>query len=43
MTLCCFLSCGFTAVLPELDDDLNRVFLLGLYAVHGLDLLWSLE
>ena len=43
MTLWCFLSCGFTAVLPELDDDLNGVFLLGLYVVHALDLLQSLE
>ena len=43
MTQCCFLSCGFTTVLPELDDDLSGVFLLGLYAGCELDLLWSLE
>ena len=43
MTLFCLLSCGFTVVLLELDEDLYVVFLLGLYAVHVLDLLQSLE
>ena len=39
MTLFCFLSWGFTVVLLELDEDLDEVFLLGLYDVHDLDLL----
>ena len=43
MTLLCFLSWGFTVVLLELDEDLDEVFLLGLYDVHDLDLLHSLE
>ena len=43
MTLLCFLSWGFTVVLLELDEDLDEVFLLGLYDVHDLDLLQSLE
>ena len=37
--LLCFLSWGFTVVLQELDEDLDEVFLLGLYDVCGLDLL----
>ena len=43
MTLFCFLSRGFTVVLLELDEDLDVVFLLGVYDVHDLDLLQSLE
>ena len=43
VTLLCFLSWGFTVVLLELDEDLDEVFLLSLYEVHGLDLLQSLE
>ena len=43
MTLLCFLSWGFTVVLLELDEGLDEVFLLGLYEVHDLDLLQSLE
>ena len=43
MTLLCFISWGFTVILLELDEDLDEVFLLGLYEVYGLDLLWSLE
>ena len=35
MTCICFLSWGFTVVLLELDDDLDEVFLLGLYKVCG--------
>ena len=41
MTLFCLLSCGFTVVLLDLDEDLDVVFLLGLYGVCVLDLLWS--
>ena len=43
MTLFCLLSCGFTVGLPDLDEDLDVVFLLGLYGVHVLDLLQSLK
>ena len=43
MTLWCFLSWDSTGVLLELDEGSYRLLLLGLYAVHGLDLLWSLE
>ena len=43
MALLCFLSWGFAVVLLELDEDLDEVFLLGLYDVHDLDLLQSLE
>ena len=43
MTLFCLLSCGFTVVLLDLDEDLDVVFLLGLYDVYDLDLLPSLE
>ena len=43
MTLLCFVSRGFTVVLLELDEDVDEVFLLGLYDVHDLDLLQSLE
>ena len=43
MTLFCFLSWGFTAVLLKLDEDLDEVFLLGLYDVCNLDLLQSLD
>ena len=39
MTLLCFLSWGLTVDLLELDEDLDEVFLLGLYDVHDLDLL----
>ena len=39
MIILCFLSWGFTVVLLELDEDLDKVFLLGLYEVCGLDLL----
>ena len=43
MTLFSFLSWGFTVVLLELDEYLDEVFLFGLYNVHDLDLLRSLE
>ena len=43
LTFLCFLSWGFTVVLLELDGDLNEVFLCGLYGVHGVDALRSLE
>ena len=43
MALIGFLSWGFTVVLLELDEDLDEVFFLGLYDVHDLDLLPSLE
>ena len=43
MTFLCFLSWGFTVVLLELDEDLDEIFLLGLYDVCDLDLLQSLE
>ena len=43
MTLFCLLSCAFTAGIPDLDKDLDVVFLLGLYGVCVLDLLGSLE
>ena len=39
MTLFCLLSCGFTVVLLDLDEDLDMVFLLGLYGMCVLDLL----
>ena len=43
MTLFCLLSCGFTVVLLDVDEDLDVVFLLGLYGMCVLDLLQSLE
>ena len=43
MTLGCFLLCDFAEVLLGQDEDLYGVFLLGLYAVHDLNLLQSLE
>ena len=43
MTLFYFLSGGFTVVLLELDEDVDEVFLLGLYDMCDLDLLRSLE
>ena len=43
VTFLFFLSWGFTVVLLELEEDLNEVFLLGLYGVHRVDLLRSLE
>ena len=39
VTLLCFLSWGFTAVLLEVDEDLSEVFLLSLYGGCGVDLL----
>ena len=36
MTFLGFLSRGFTVVLPELDEDLDEVFLLGVYDVCDL-------
>ena len=39
MAVLCFLSEGFTVVQLKLDEDLDEVFLLGLYDVHDLDLM----
>ena len=43
VTFLCFLSWCFTVVLLELGEGLEEVVLLGLYEVHVLDLLQSLE
>ena len=43
MTLFCLLACGFTVILLDLDEDLDVVFLLGLYGMCVLNLLESLE
>ena len=43
MTLFCLLSCGFTVILLDLDEDFDAVFLLDSYGTHVMDLVQSLE